>query len=171
MQLPYDFYENGFGYIRLENLSLGKLPQKLEINGDELVLKPEFHISLVWAGRLSEIIDVQNKDKIKNEIIREFEKYTEEKSLADYKLTGELRLVEKDSQKTVIAMAKVANLEAFFMKLNQKYNTKLPLQPAHITLYTLPTDKIGIGILSEEELQKYSSTIDIPEIKSTLNRD
>lgn len=165
MKLPYDLYEKGFGYIRLENLELGELPKKLTVDGDELVLKPEFHISLVWAGRLAEMIDIQNKDKIKIEIIQEFEKFTKEKSLVDYELTGELRLVEKGSQKTVIAMAKVMNLEAFFMRLNQKYGSKLPLQPAHITLYTLPTDKIGIGILSDEELQRISKVIEIPDIK------
>lgn len=165
MKLPYDLYEKGFGYIRLENLELGELPKDLAVDGDELVLKPEFHISLVWAGRLAEMIDIQNKDKIKIEIIQEFEKFTKEKSLVDYELTGELRLVEKGSQKTIIAMAKVMNLEAFFMRLNQKYGSKLPLQPAHITLYTLPTDKIGIGILSDEELQRISKVIEIPDIK------
>lgn len=165
MREPYDFYENGFGYIRLENLKFSGLPEKIVVDGDELVVKAEFHISLVWAGRLSGMIDEKNKDKIKNEMIEEFEKFTENNSLENYELTGELRLVKKADRKTIIAMAKVPNLDIFFEKLSQKYGVELPVQPTHITLYTLPSDKIGIGILSNEELQRISRIIGIPDIK------
>jgi hypothetical protein len=165
IKAPYDFYENGFGYIRLENLTLGNLPKKLKIDGDELVIKPEFHISLVWAGKLSEMIDKHSQEKIKNEIINKFNKFTDENSLQKYKLTNELRLVKRGSQKTIIIMANVPNLERFFKKLSHEYGVELPLQPTHVTLYTLPADKVGIGILSTEELQRISSIIEIPDIK------
>lgn len=168
MKAPYDLYENGFEYIRLENLKLGNLPKKLKVADDELVLKPEFHISLVWVGRLSEMVDAQNKEKIQDEMIKAFDQFTEEYLLRNYEFTEELRLVKKGNQKTIIAMAEVPNLDIFFEGLRQKYEVEFPLQPTHITLYTLPTDKIGIGILSHNELEKYSEPIDIPGIKKLL---
>lgn len=171
MKEPYDFYENGFGYIRFENLKLGGLPDSLTIEGCRLVVKSEFHISLVWVGRLAEMIDRQNKDKIKADMIEEFEKFTKKYSLENYKLTKKLRLVRRGDQKTVIIITKVPNLDIYFEKMSQKYGVQLPLQPTHITLYTLPTDKIGIGILSEEELNKLSAPIRIPKLQSLVFKD
>lgn len=167
--MPYGLYENGFGYIRLEDLKLSNdFPDSIIIENDRMVKKSEFHISLVWVGRLSEMIDAANKDKIKEDMIEEFEKFSEFNSFEDYELTGELRLLKKSGLKTVIAMAKVPNLEKFFNKLSNKYGVKLPAQPTHITLYTLPADKIGIGILSEEELQEISEPVNIPKLQRLL---
>ncbi len=101
-------------------------------------------------------------------MIKEFEEFTDDNSLENYELTGELRLVKKENLKTVITMAKVPNLDIFFEKLSRKYSLNLPVQATHITLYTFPWDKIGIGILSEEELQNYSKPIDIPELQALL---
>ena len=168
MKSTYGLNTYGDGYLQLINLKLGELPKTIEVEGDKMIIKNEFHISLVWIGRLSKMVDERNKDKIKLEMIEEFERFTENNSLIDYKLTGELRLVKKDGLKTVIAMAEVPNLNIFLEKLSEKYGVKLPVQPTHITLYTLPEDKIGIGILSEEELQKYSTEIDIPEFQKLL---
>lgn len=168
MKLPYDFFENGYGYIRLEDLQLNKLPDRIKVDGDELVIKQEFHISLVWAGRLSEIVDKKDKEKIQKEMIEEFDNFTKKHSLKDYKLTKELRLVKREKRKSVIAMAEVPNISLFFERLSQKYGVDLPVQPTHITLYTLPTDKIGIGILSYGELDMYSELIDLPDLQSLL---
>lgn len=169
MKAPYGFYENGFDYIRLEDLRLEGLPKTLDVDGNEMVRKPEFHISLVWVGRLAAMVDEQNADEVEAEMIREFEDFTLHSPLEEYELNGELRKVEKGNQKTIIAMARVANLGAFFERLNQKYGTDLPVQPAHITLYTLPEDQVGIGILSEEELQEWSEPVDIPQLGSLSN--
>lgn len=169
MKSVYGLNEYGDGYIQLINLNLEKLPKTLKVEENNMmIVKFEFHISLVWVGKLSKMVYPKNKDKIKKEMIAEFEKFTEEYSLENYKLTKELRLVKKGDRKTIIVMAKVPNLDIFFDKLSQKYDIKLPLQPTHITLYTLPTDKIGIGILSDEELQKYSKPINIPELQTLL---
>ncbi len=169
MKLPHSLYENGFDYIRLEDLQLkSQLPEYITIEDEKMVKKPEFHISLVWVGRLSEIVDAANKGKVKRYMIEEFEKFIAINPLDVYELTGELRLVKNNGLKTVIAMAKVPNLEKFFDKLSEKYGVRLPMQPAHITLYTLPSDKVGIGILSDEELQNISEPVNIPGLQSLL---
>ncbi|HET7673836.1 MAG TPA: hypothetical protein VFK11_04990 [Candidatus Saccharimonadales bacterium] len=170
MKWPHDYFENGYGYIRLEDLKLGELPKNIKVDGSELVIKQEFHISLVWVGRLKEMVNEPDKEKIKKEMIAEFEQFTKEHPMTDFDLTKELRLVNKEGRKSVIAMAEVPGIEAFFERLSRKYDVNLPVQPTHITLYTLPTDKIGIGILSYGELDAYTEPIDFPEIQDILKK-
>lgn len=170
MKWPYNYFENGYGYIRLEDLKLGKLPNTIKVDGSELVVKLEFHISLVWVGKLKEMVGEPDKEKVKQEMVREFEEFIKEYPLDDYTFTKELRLVRFEGRKSVIAMAEVPNIDRFFERLSRKYDTNLPVQPTHITLYTLPTDKIGIGLLSYGELNSYSEPIDLPEIQDILQK-
>jgi hypothetical protein len=74
--------------------------------------------------------------------------------------------VQRDEQKTLILMVEVPRLIDFFNQLERKYHKSLPLQPTHITLYTLPPDVIGIGILSQEELKRDSRPVPIPDFSS-----
>jgi hypothetical protein len=170
MKWPHDYFENGYGYIRLEDLKLGELPKSITVDGSELVIKPEFHISLVWVGSLKEMVNEPDKEKVKKEMIEEFEDFTKQNTMTDFVLTKELRLVRKEDRKSVIAMAEVPGIDAFFERLSRKYDVNLPVQPTHITLYTLPTDKIGIGILSYGELDAYTETIDLPNLQSILQK-
>jgi hypothetical protein len=168
MKSAYKLTEYGDGYITLVDLNPGELPEKIKVGKDTLLRKEEFHISLVWIGRLSEMVDKRKKKKIKEEMIKEFEKFTKEHSLEDYILTKELRLVKQGGQKTVIVMANMPNIDLFFENLSRKYGVNLPVQPTHITLYTSPSDRIGIGILSYGELSAISEPIDIPELRELL---
>jgi hypothetical protein len=170
MKWPHDYFENGYGYIRLEDLNLGDLPRSIKVDGSELVIKPEFHISLVWVGRLKEMVNDPDKEKVKKEMIEEFEEFTKDQPLTDFVLTKELRLVRKEDRKSIIAMAEVPGIDAFFERLSRKYDVNLAVQPTHITLYTLPTDKIGIGILSYGELDAYSEPIDLPDLQGILRK-
>ena len=57
-------------------------------------------------------------------------------------------------------MTSLPGLEKFFAELQEKYGVKLPLQPTHITLYTLQPEA-GIGILSPHELERDSEVVDV----------
>lgn len=163
---PYAGYDIHYMYLR--DLDLGELPTSIEVDGHTLILKSEFHISLVCAVRLAPLINKRGSDKVAAEIIEAFDGFVKEQPLTDYELSGELRLVKRDEKKTVIVMAKVPNLDKFFDSLRRKYNVDLPTQPTHITLYTLPPDNIGIGILSDEELRRDSIPVKIPELEKLL---
>lgn len=165
MKKPYSVY-GGF-YIQLPDLEFDNLPEKIEIYGEKLVKKTEFHISLVWVNRLAELIDRNNMENIEAEIFEAFENFIKENSLSEFKITEQLRFVEKESLKTLITMVKVENIERFFNTLSNKYKINLPIQPTHITLYTLP-EQPGIGIFSEEELKEYSKPVKVPELNGLL---
>jgi hypothetical protein len=59
-------YDNG--YMGLVNIELSNLPQKLSVEGYELLLKSEFHISLISAKKIALLIDPDRAGEIQLEI-------------------------------------------------------------------------------------------------------
>lgn len=165
MKSIYNNFENRF--LSLKDLSLGELPAELEFEGDRYLIKPEFHITLLAAGQIADMVG-GDLEKMKSQIVKDFEEFTESFDLDNYELTDELRLCDVGGNKTVIVMVKLQGIEKLFEYLSGKYSINLPVQPTHITLYTLPTDTFGIPILSYEELERISKLINIPEIIEKL---
>jgi hypothetical protein len=147
---------------------VGDIPRNLEVEDEKFIVKPEFHITLVAVRYIAEIIDKDNAEKLQLEIVGEFYKFTEKFPLTEYEILNDIRLVTAGENKTIVAMVNVKDIEKFFEILEKKYGKTLPKQPTHITLYTLPTDTIGIPIFSHEDLQKISKPIIIPEIQSLV---
>lgn len=155
--------------ITLTNLKVADLPERLEFEGDEFVVKPEFHITLINFDKLAKIIDDVGPEKLKPEIVDVFYEFVKRRPLAQYALLNELRLVRvAEDNKTIIVMAKLEGIDELFDALSKKYGVALPVQPTHITLYTLPTDTFGIPINSYNELGEISKQIELPEIEELL---
>lgn len=152
-------------YIAYANIKLSGLPLALSIKGHKLLKKEEFHVSLINAIGIANLINPQSVDEIELEIIKEFKNFLKKNKLDKFSLLNKFRFVQKDIKKTVIVMCEIPGAEKFFTLLSKKYKKVLPLQPFHITLYTLK-DGGGIGILSNEELAKFSVPIDIPELQN-----
>lgn len=167
MSGPYNNFENRF--ITLADLKVADLPQTWEFDGDDFVVKPEFHITLLSVERIAKLIDSANAEKLKPEIAKEFYEFVKKRPLTQYTLTDDIRLVRaSEDNKTVVVMAKLEGINELFDTLSKKYDTKLPVQPTHITLYTLPTDTFGIPINSYEELKKISEPVDVPKLRTLL---
>jgi hypothetical protein len=163
MDLPSQ-YNYSHGYITLQNLELAGLPDKINVAGQEFQLKDEFHLSLICVYEIANLIDPQRKQQIEKLIVREFANYIKNQPLDKFKLRGDYRFVQLDIRKTIIALADVEGLANFFKTLSQKFGKDLPVQPAHITLYTLQPN-VGIGILSHQELGSNSAPISLPDLK------
>jgi hypothetical protein len=148
------------GYIALVNIELGDLPQKLSVGEHELVLKSEFHISLVCTKKIAVLIDPTRVDEIRAEIVESFKQFIQTTPLTDYEITNEFRLVKRDERVTLVVLVAVPGIEDFFAKLEEKYDKKIPVQVTHITLYTLQPE-VGIGILSLEELERDSEPVNV----------
>jgi hypothetical protein len=149
------------GYIGLVNIELGDLPQKLSVGEYELVLKSEFHISLVCTKKIAVLIDPTRVDEIRAEIVESFKQFIQTTPLTDYGITNEFRLVKRDERVTLVVLAVVPGLENFFAELEERYGKNIPVQVTHITLYTLQPEA-GIGILSLEELERDSKPVNVP---------
>lgn len=166
-ELPKE-YSYSLGFIILGNLDLGNLPEHVTVQGFELSQKSEFHISLVCAYILARLIDPEHKARVEGEIVEEFKKFVARQPLSGYKLLPQFRFVQRGQKKTLIVMAEVPGLPDFFATLSHKFQVDLPLQPAHITLYTLQPNA-GIGILSDEELQRDSAPVEVPGLQTLFN--
>lgn len=158
----YNNYKNQF--ISLANLSVGDIPDSLEFEGTKFIVKSEFHITLLAAQHIAEIIDKNNVEELQLKIIDEFYKFSKEFPLTEYELLDDMRLVTVGDSKTIVVTVNLKGIEEFFKRLEGRYRKALPVQPTHITLYTLPTDTFGIPIFSYEELQSISRPIKIPEL-------
>lgn len=65
------------------------------------------------------------------------------------KPTGVYRLVRKEARRSLIELVTVEDLAAYCARL------KVPLLPAHVTLFTEPGGR-GIALYSVQELEEYS---------------
>lgn len=66
-------------------------------------------------------------------------------------------------------MAALKGIDGLFDMLSQRHGVKIPVQPTHITLYTLPTETFGIPINSYERLEEISRPVDLPAIREVLS--
>jgi hypothetical protein len=149
MITPFHNYDNG--YIGLANLPLPELPKTLSVSGYDLVVKSEFHISLLCTKNIAKLID--SAGDIEAELVQAFKEFITTSPLTCYTLTGKYELVKRDDRVTVVALANVPGVDQLFAGLSTRYGVTLPVQPTHITLYTLQPE-MGIGILSPEELAR-----------------
>ncbi len=153
-----------YGFITLSDIELSGLPEKLEIEGKTLIIKHEFHISLISPTEIAKLIDSSNIQNLEAEIISEFKTFEAEYDLSRYNPTNSFRLAKKEELMTVLQLVDVPNLSKFFDTLKAKYRVEIPLQPTHITLYTLQPNG-GIGMISKEQLNTYSKEVSLPELE------
>jgi hypothetical protein len=157
LQPPYGYYD---GYIHLAGVRFKGLPEVININDFRLRLKSELHISLICVKRIVPMINEERTDELQAEILEAFQSFITKTPLDTFKPSKVFRLVERDERKTVVMMVEVPHLKEFFEMLSSKYDKRLPVQPTHITLYTLQHEA-GIGILTTEELERDSVQVEV----------
>lgn len=161
MITPFHNYDSG--YICLVDIPLHGMPEEVKVHGHVLHRKTEFHISLICVKKITPLIDNARNDQLAAEIVDAFIAYVKDRPLAEFRLSKNFRFVQRGERKTVVVMVDMPGLSEFFELLSNRYGVKLPVQPAHITLYTLQPDA-GIGILSGEQLNQDSEACNIPEL-------
>lgn len=158
-----DHHSYGGGYISLRNFNLQNVPEKINIDGYELLKKSEFHVSIMAVKNLAPMLDGEGLEQASEQLKQAFLEFVNVHDLADFHLTSEYRLVKRDERVTVVAMVELENITELFDYLRSKYSVDFPTQPTHITLYTLQPEA-GIGKLSQDELAKNSSVVDVPAL-------
>lgn len=161
----YDFVESGknFGSYIIKPIELSGLPDKIDLGETKLFRKSEFHITLLSVSRVAMRINPDNPEQIEPEIVEYFKHFVSKKPIEKFELKDKLRQVKRDERETVIVMVSIDNLENFFESLSAKYGVNIPLQPAHITLYSLDPDA-GISLSSREDLDRDTKVIEVPTL-------
>lgn len=149
-------YTYGKGYIAMP-IEIGGLPNVVSIEGEKLMLKSSFHISLLCVDDVVEQFNVEEES-----IVKIFSEFAKDNKIELLVYTGEFRFAEVNERKTLVALCEVSNLKQFFDVLNRELNIEVPVQPAHATVYTLQPDA-GIGLNSAKMMENLSKLVEVPE--------
>ncbi len=151
------------GYIAL-HVPVLDLPKSIEIDGKELLLKTEFHVSLLYVEGLSEATSITPE-----KIIELFDVFLQDRTLSFGVFTGDFRYVtdEARGRETVIGMCTVNGFEGFAEYLSKEINFVVEPHPTHVTLYTLQPDA-GIGVNNPSDFARTKEIDQIPEALKRL---
>jgi hypothetical protein len=150
------------GYIALP-VEVGVLPETVVIEGETLQRKTSFHVSLLCVKEI-----LEKKPDAEQHILDTFCAYVADNDISFAGYTGEFRFAQNEERKTLIALCNVTKIADFSRALGEKLGLSLPIQPTHITLYTLQPD-MGIGLNSPEDMAQKSIMVEVPAVvKSSL---
>ena len=140
--------------IQLENL-----PNELRIEGNTLVLKNNFHVSLVCIGKIIEKYNISETD-FENKIINDFCEFSKINKIEVLKY-NDFKFVQQDDLKSVVVMCDISNLDKFFKLMNEKYGLNVEYPPTHTTLYILES-KLGIFLTDADDIKNLTKPISNP---------
>ncbi|MCX6752693.1 MAG: hypothetical protein NTZ87_04330 [Candidatus Nomurabacteria bacterium] len=145
---------------------LKDLPSEVVINGNKLILKSSFHVSLVCINEIIKkyCISVPN---FRNLVVKDFCDFVKTNDIYLLNYLEEFRFVTENDLKTVIVICKVSNLDKFFDFINKKYKLKIEYPPTHVTLYTLE-GKLGIFLIDANDIKNLTKSIPNPIEHSLL---
>ncbi len=136
------------------------LPKSIEIEGNKLLFKSSFHVSLV---AINEII---RKHKVsdpgfRDSVLKDFCEFNNEKPVKFVKYINNFSYCERDDLKSLIQMCEISNLREFFEILNQKYGLSLEYPPTHVTLYSADGER-GIFVTDTDDVKNLTKTVSNP---------
>lgn len=144
------------GYIGLP-IEILNLPETIEINGETLLRKTSFHISLICV---KDIVAVQSG--IEEKILSTFCSFVSKNDISFSGYTGEFRFAQDAERKSFLALCEMSGLSEFFHVLRTELGLDVPDQPTHITLYTLQPNA-GIGLNSPADMEGKSVKVEAPK--------
>jgi len=154
-------YETGYVALHIPKLDL---PETIEIDGKTLLLKDEFHVSLLYVDGL-----VSNGPISEDRVVELFDSYLKTNKLSFGGFSSEFRYVtdEARGRESVIAMCAVDGFENFAEYLSKAIGCAVEPHPTHVTLYTLQPNA-GIGVNTPEDFAQTDTIDSIPEELKTL---
>ncbi len=160
-----DKYAYGKGYIYMP-FEINGLPEKMKVEGVELQVQTSFHVSLLC---LKDILEKYPDKVSEEEIIKTFCEFVSKNDVSFLKIKNEFRFVEFEERKSLVVMCDISGMDDLFQVLQNKFDVRIPLQPTHITLYTLKQNE-GIGMTSYRQLGERSILIDVSaDLKNLLS--
>jgi len=154
-------------------LTISGLNPRIEFEGKPYIAKTEAHISLVMVRRLlPTLIEKGLSEELAEQRVME----TINKGLEFFNprfegLTGALRLGQFEDRYSIVAMAKVSNIDEFYDYVNKELGLALEIPPVHITLYTAPNEK-AIGLVNSKDLASKTNDLSSDQqdkLKESIN--
>ncbi len=169
-ELPPGYYihEKGYAGLHLPVEWFADLPATITIDEVEFRLKDEFHVTIINARGVANIIAENagaQPEAIEQEIRAILEEYLAHNPMQFICFRDDVRLAIKNDRKSLAIRCEISNLEPFFITLQNNFKQEIKLQPAHVSLYTMTG--LAVGIDSVEQIESYERVL-LPEIVKTL---
>ncbi|QQG50034.1 MAG: hypothetical protein HZB70_00395 [Candidatus Berkelbacteria bacterium] len=163
-------YRYAGGYVGLP-YETPLIASTLEIDGETLVKKSEFHMSIFcvkkYAPEMAQLKGVSEEDA-EQTILEEASRLLKQFPISIEQFKDEFRLAEERDKKTVVVMCQAKNLQEFFDGMRQALGMDFLNQPTHVTLYTRENGS-GIGLPDPEEVAKITRLLTPEETESVKN--
>ena len=148
-------------------LDLQGLLETVEIEGNTLLLKADFHCTLVAVGQIIKKHNVDTSNFIEK-VVNDFCEFIESNDISLIKYSDEYRFVEHNDRMSLVVMCDVSNLDKFFDLINEKYQLNIEYPPTHVTLYTLQPNK-GVFLTNSDEINNLTKVVSKPSGISLQN--
>lgn len=162
MERPFICGGNKYIIISVTNtiglpVFLENLPKEIIVEGNKLLLKPSFHVSLVCINEIVKKHKLSIPD-FKDSVLKDFCDFIEKNDVNLLGHTEEFKFATKNDPKTIVVMCKVSNLPKFFEIINKKYGLEIEYPPTHITLYA-HDGKTGIFLTDSNDIKSLTKPI------------
>ena len=164
----YAYHKAGYLWRVLPTKEFAELPETVGVEGLSLTKKNEFHVTVANVREIARTIggsdeEIQSREQ---DLLTLFSTYAATHAVDLVHFRDDLRFAKKDDRTSIAARCEVTNLEGFFSEIAERYGYRAPLQPAHVSLYTLTGGAVGIN--SDEEMEAYTK-VELPEVQKALD--
>lgn len=155
---PYQYKKTYIG-LPVDALLFKDFPETVEWAGEMLLKKDNFHVTVCFGENIFSQANEQNgipQNKAEEKLLTLFNSFVERTPITLSGFVHDFRYVKDPlrGRKSIVLKCQANNLEAFFETLNKQLKISIPLQPAHVTLYTLQQN-LGIHIPSEKIMDSF----------------
>ena len=141
-------------------VTISGLPKTIEIKGNILYLKNEFHVSLVCVNVIQEKYNFNITDFL-NKVVSDFSEFIKNNNIELLHFNNDFKFAEENDLKSVIVTCEVLNINKFYDFINSKYGLNLEYPPTHVTLYALENG-IGIYLVNSNDIKSLTAPIENP---------
>jgi len=166
-------YEYSLGYFVQRLGANPSLPATLHLDTDYLV-KPGLHCSLIAVKKI--IPHLMQHDQLSDIEAEQRAMVAAEAALAEAQphfagYRPDFRIADQPDRgrHTLLVMADVPGLDRAFAILSARLQLDIPVQPAHVTLYTV-ANGLPIGITSPAELTQWTRPLTPAELDQLQNQ-
>ena len=145
--------------------SLG-LPREVEVRGERWLRKREFHVTAAHVGTLVEQVqaaDGAGEAEASASVHEALVRASRDFEVGGIRLREELRLVRDGEQRTIVLMVDAPGVAHLHGRLGVELGVALEPPPAHVTIYTGPEARGGIGLHSAADLARLTEELEGPE--------
>lgn len=138
-------------------------------DNQKLIKKDTFHFTVLHVETACELMRAAGglqHASAEEKVTAFFNTFVEKHPIDLVSFQDDFRYAQKDEKRTVVVRCIASNLTEFFAELNHTFGIDMPIQPTHVTLYTLQKN-VGIHIPSDEVMNSLPN-VNIPELAKAL---